>query len=88
MRSLPNIIITGTPGVGKSSHCELLVTKTNLKHLKVNEVAEQRGCFDGRDEELGSWIVDEDKVINIVMAALYNSADSKINSWWMRLSQT
>jgi len=63
MRSLPNIVITGTPGVGKSSHCELLTTKTPLKHLKINEIAEQRGCFDGRDEELGSWIVDEDKVI-------------------------
>ena len=62
MRKSPNIIITGTPGVGKSSHCELLAQKTGLKHLVINEIAEQRGCFDGRDEELGSWIVDEDKV--------------------------
>lgn len=62
MRKSPNIIITGTPGVGKSTHCELLAEKTGLKHLKINEIAEQRGCFDGKDEVLGSWIVDEDKV--------------------------
>jgi adenylate kinase len=64
MRSSPNIVVTGTPGVGKSSHCELLAQKSGLKHFVINEVAEQRGCFDGRDEELGSWIVDEDKVLN------------------------
>jgi adenylate kinase len=62
MRNSPNIIITGTPGVGKSSHCELLAKKIGLKHFVINEIAEQRGCFDGRDEELGSWIVDEDRV--------------------------
>jgi adenylate kinase len=62
MRTSPNIIITGTPGVGKSSHCEILVQRTGLKHLVINQVAEQRGCFDGRDDELNSWIVDEDKV--------------------------
>jgi adenylate kinase len=62
MRKLPNIIITGTPGVGKTSHCELLVQNTELKHLSVNKIAEERDCYDGRDEELGSWVIDEDKV--------------------------
>jgi hypothetical protein len=54
MRTSPNIIITDTPGVDKSSHCELLAQKLGLKHFVINEVAEQRGCFDGRDEEFGS----------------------------------
>jgi adenylate kinase len=62
MRTSPNIIVTGTPGVGKTAHCEQLAQTTGLKHLSVNKVAEERGCYDGKDEELGSWIVDEDKV--------------------------
>jgi len=79
MRTSPNIIITGTPGVGKSSHCEMLAEKTNLKHLIINEIAEQRGCFDGRDEELGSWIVDEDKLIDAIESDL--EAGGNIIDW-------
>jgi adenylate kinase len=62
MRSQPNLIITGTPGVGKTTHCELLAENTGLKHLSINHIAKERECYDGFDEELGSWIVDEDKV--------------------------
>jgi adenylate kinase len=62
MRKAPNIIITGTPGVGKTAHCEQLATNTGLTHIPINQFAEEHDCYDGRDEELGSWIVDEDKV--------------------------
>jgi adenylate kinase len=62
MRSEPNIIITGTPGVGKTSHCEQLAEKSGLKHLSVNDVVKARGCHEGYDDEFKSWIVDEDKV--------------------------
>ena len=61
-RSQPNIIVTGTPGVGKTSHCELLALNTGLKHLSINQIVKERGCHDGYDDELNSWIVDEDKV--------------------------
>lgn len=61
-RTSPNIIVTGTPGVGKTSHAEMLAEKTGLKHLSINKVAEENDCYDGRDEELQTWIVDEDKV--------------------------
>jgi adenylate kinase len=62
MRKSPNIIVTGTPGVGKSRLCEHIASATGLRHMAVNKVAEERSCYDGRDAELGSWIVDEDKV--------------------------
>lgn len=61
-RTSPNIIVTGTPGVGKTSHAEMLAEKTGLKHLAINKIAEDNDCYDGRDEELQTWIVDEDKV--------------------------
>lgn len=62
-RAQPNIIITGTPGVGKTSHCEQLAANTGLKHLSINQIVKDRTCHDGWDAEYKSWIVDEDKVI-------------------------
>lgn len=61
-RNQPNIIITGTPGVGKTSHCELLAAKTGLKHLSINEIVKERDCHHGWDRDYQSWVVDEDKV--------------------------
>ena len=61
-RNNPNIIFTGTPGVGKTSHCELLAANTGLKHLSVNQIVKERACHDGWDDQFQSWIVDEDKV--------------------------
>jgi len=61
-RRNPNIIITGTPGVGKTTHAQLLARETGFKHLSINDIAKEQGFYEGRDEELGTWIVDEDKV--------------------------
>lgn len=63
-RTQPNIIITGTPGVGKTSHCDILAANTGLKHLFINQIVKDRGCHDGWDEEYKSWIVDEDKLLD------------------------
>jgi adenylate kinase len=62
MRTEPNIVITGTPGVGKTNHCTLLAGNTGLRHVSINEVVKERGCHEGWDEGFQSWIVDEDKV--------------------------
>lgn len=62
MRESPNVIITGTPGVGKTVHCEQLAQDTGLRHLSVNKIAKDRNCFETYDQELETWVVDEDKV--------------------------
>lgn len=61
-RKSPNIILTGTPGVGKTTHAEQLARATGLKHVSVNQIVKDEGFHEGKDEETGSWIVDEDKV--------------------------
>jgi adenylate kinase len=61
-KTQPNIIITGTPGVGKTSHCELVAERTGLRHVSVNQLVRDRDCHDGWDEERKCWIVDDDKV--------------------------
>jgi len=62
MRAAPNIIITGTPGVGKTIHSEQVAQDTGLQHMSINDIAKQRDCYDGYDDERQSWIIDEDKV--------------------------
>ncbi|KAI9661655.1 MAG: factor activating pos9 [Bathelium mastoideum] len=64
MRSNPNILVTGTPGVGKSSHCEVLARDQGLRHLSINDVVKECECHAGWDDELKSWIVDEDKLLD------------------------
>lgn len=48
--------------MGKTSHCESLAQNTGLRHLSINQVIKERGCHEGWDDELKSWIVDEDRV--------------------------
>jgi adenylate kinase len=61
-RTSPNIIITGTPGVGKTTHCESLAERTGLRHISVNQVVKDKECHEGWSDEFHSFMVDEDKV--------------------------
>lgn len=62
MRQAPNIIVTGTPGVGKTTHSENLAERTGLRHVSVNQIVKDKECHEGWSDEYQSWIVDEDKV--------------------------
>lgn len=94
-RSLPNIIITGTPGTGKTTHCEVLAEKCpELKHLSVNQVVKDKECHEGWDDEYQSWIVDEDKVrlllrlVNVFLRhTMFMTRLTVLSSCWM-LSRT
>ncbi|KIW71546.1 hypothetical protein PV04_03700 [Phialophora macrospora] len=73
MRSLPNIVITGTPGVGKTSTATQLLSLAsssnpaiNLRHLSINDLVKSRECHTGFDEELQTLVVDEDRLMDEV----------------------
>lgn len=63
-RSKPNVLITGTPGTGKSTLSVEVVEKTGLKHIDVGEVAKLHNFYMGWDEKYQCHILDEDKVNN------------------------
>ncbi|KAF7582026.1 hypothetical protein FOB63_003648 [Clavispora lusitaniae] len=65
-RNHPNIIITGTPGCGKTSHAESLVSqlKGPYTHLNVSDLAKERKCLESYDDELDTHVVDEDKLLD------------------------
>lgn len=66
-RKLPNIIITGTPGCGKTSHAEEFVAQNpQFQHINVSEYAKANGCIEGYDHERDSSIIDEDKLLDLL----------------------
>jgi len=62
----PVIILTGTPGTGKSTHAALLANESPvpLKHLNVSEWVKERGLFETYDEEWQTYTVDEDRLLD------------------------
>ncbi|KAH7348052.1 AAA domain-containing protein [Pyrenochaeta sp. MPI-SDFR-AT-0127] len=80
-RQNPNIVITGTPGVGKTTHAEQLARATGFKHLSVNQIVKDEGFHEGKDEETGSWIVDEDKLLDYIEALPLHTTGGYIIDW-------
>lgn len=64
-RSNPNILVTGTPGVGKTTLCKKLCAKfQSLKHINVGDFAKENDCLEEWDDELQCHVLDEDKVVD------------------------
>lgn len=62
--SSPIIVITGTPGTGKSTHAQLLVQESPLPltHINIGNWVKEKGLHSGYDQQWESYNVDEDKV--------------------------
>lgn len=60
----PVILITGTPGTGKTTHAQLLVEESPLplRHINVGDLIKDKALYEEYDEEWQSYTVDEDKV--------------------------
>lgn len=67
-RPEPNIIITGTPGVGKTSHAQLLAQKTGLHHLDINDVVRKHNIGEKNPDtaDAATKIVDEDRLLDVI----------------------
>jgi len=59
---MPNILVSGTPGVGKSTLCRMLAERCGMKHLDISALVKERELHDGHDPEYDSFIFNEDKV--------------------------
>jgi adenylate kinase len=65
-RKQPNILITGTPGVGKTEMATLIAEKLDFHHINVGNVIKENKCHLEYDETLNTHILDEEKLLDIL----------------------
>ncbi|GKT32557.1 Adenylate kinase isoenzyme 6 like protein [Aduncisulcus paluster] len=67
MTIFPNILITGTPGTGKTTIakkvCELV---PEYSVISVGALVKEHGFHTGRDEELDTFVLDEDPLLDFM----------------------
>lgn len=62
-RQRPNILITGTPGTGKTTMCTALAEATQLRHINIGDLVREKNLHDGWDAELECHVINEDLVM-------------------------
>ncbi|GJP37850.1 hypothetical protein CLOM_g23888 [Closterium sp. NIES-68] len=60
----PNVLITGTPGTGKTSTSQLVAEATGLRHVNVGDVVRQKELHEGWDDVYDCFVLDEDKLLD------------------------
>ena len=76
---LPNILITGTPGTGKTTLSSILTHQLNeflasidisetirFKHLEVSKIVNENKLYSNIDENLDCTVFDEDKLLDFL----------------------
>lgn len=66
-RTRPNVLLTGTPGTGKSSTAALLKSKMQrndvpLEVISVSDLIKAKHLYNEKDDELDTLIYDDEKV--------------------------
>ena len=65
-RTRPNILVTGTPGVGKSKLASLLNSSLGLEVVNVGKFAQENNCLGDWDEEYQSHELKEDDLLDLL----------------------
>ncbi|KAK2075594.1 hypothetical protein QBZ16_001702 [Prototheca wickerhamii] len=69
-RGAPNVLVTGTPGTGKTTTCELICQATGLRHINIGDLVKEQELHSGWDEEFDCFVIDEDKVCDSLEATM------------------
>ena len=64
VKSLPNILLSGTPGTGKSTLAKKLSEETVLCWINVGDFAKEKGFLGEWDEEYECHVLEEDPLLD------------------------
>lgn len=84
-RKNPNILITGTPGTGKTTHAEMLVressSSTALKSINISQFVKEHDCHQGWDDRWQTWLVDDQKLLDELEPIMNDREGGMILDW-------
>ncbi|OQR75323.1 adenylate kinase isoenzyme 6-like [Tropilaelaps mercedesae] len=64
-RRVPNILITGTPGTGKTTLCSELANRVpDVEWINIAELAKENNCFESYDDQYHCPVLDEEKLMD------------------------
>ncbi|MEM2039294.1 MAG: adenylate kinase family protein [Zestosphaera sp.] len=72
------IVISGTPGVGKTLVATLLASKLGLSYLNLSDLVVRESLYVGVDEARGSFVVDEERLVKKLTELLSESKSDVI----------
>lgn len=62
----PNILISGTPGTGKTATATAAAEKIGFTYVNVGDLIKENGCHTGKDQVFDSLIVDDEKILSVL----------------------
>ncbi len=74
------IIVTGTPGTGKTTLAKALAKKLKINYLDVNNVIEEYKLRESYDKKRQTYVVDENKLNKILIQKIKEYKDLIIDS--------
>ena len=72
------VIITGTPGTGKSRLAEILAKKLGFKRIDVNKLIESRSLCEEFDEIKKCKVVDKEKLVKALTKEMEKSKNNLV----------
>ncbi len=74
------VIVSGTPGTGKSTFAKSLAKKENLRYIDVNELIEEKKLYEEFDKKRLSKVVDIKKLNEVLIGIIKKNSDVVIDS--------
>ena len=74
------IIVTGTPGTGKTTYAKKFAKDKNYEYIDVKEVIKENNLSENHDDELDTDIIDTDKLNGVLIDIIKKEKNVVIDS--------